>query len=56
MRVRTSSLRFSIEIDGDGLEDRIGIQPGGSAPGSSNDPMLVITYVPWAWIKRLSAP
>jgi hypothetical protein len=39
-------LRFSVETDGDGLEDWISIQPGGSALGSSKAPVLVITYVP----------
>jgi hypothetical protein len=39
-------LRFSLETDGDGLEDWISIQPGGSFLGSSKAPVLVITYVP----------
>jgi hypothetical protein len=39
-------LRFSIETDGDGLEDWIAIQPGGSFLGSSKAPVLVVTYVP----------
>ena len=39
-------LRFSVETDGDGLEDWISIQPGGSFLGSSKAPVLVITYVP----------
>lgn len=39
-------LRFSIESDGDGEEDWIAIQPGGSFLGSSRAPALVITYVP----------
>ena len=39
-------LRFSVETDGDGLEDWISIQPSGSFLGSSRAPVLIITYVP----------
>jgi pSer/pThr/pTyr-binding forkhead associated (FHA) protein len=39
-------VRFSIETDGDGEEDWIAIQPGGSFLGSSKAPVLVITYIP----------
>ncbi|MGD8472692.1 MAG: FHA domain-containing protein [Anaerolineae bacterium] len=39
-------LRFSLETDGDGLEDWISIHPGGSFLGSSRAPVLVITYLP----------
>ena len=39
-------LRFSVETDGDGEEDWISIQPGGSFLGSSKAPALAITYVP----------
>jgi len=40
------TLRFSTETDGDGEEDWIAIQPGGSFLGSSKSPTLIITYTP----------
>ncbi|MFC2015523.1 CARDB domain-containing protein [Chloroflexota bacterium] len=39
-------LRFDQETDGDGLEDWIGVTPGGGVLGSANAPQLSITYTP----------
>jgi pSer/pThr/pTyr-binding forkhead associated (FHA) protein len=39
-------LRFSTETDGDGEEDWISVEPGGSILGSSRAPRLTATYVP----------
>jgi hypothetical protein len=39
-------LRFSVETDGDGQEDWVAIQPGGSFLGSSQAPLLSVTFVP----------
>jgi pSer/pThr/pTyr-binding forkhead associated (FHA) protein len=39
-------LRFSTETDGDGEEDWISVEPGGSILGSSRAPRLTVTYVP----------
>nr|NIV33312.1 hypothetical protein [Anaerolineae bacterium] len=39
-------LQFSQETDGDGQEDWIAIQSGGSILGSRQAPQLIITYIP----------
>ena len=39
-------LRFEQEVDGDGIEDWIGVTPGGGVMGSRNAPQLTITYLP----------
>ena len=39
-------LQFSQETDGDGLEDWIAIQSGGSILGSRLAPQLIVTYIP----------
>jgi len=39
-------LRFSQETDGDGQEDWVAFQSGGSILGSREAPVLIITYIP----------